>query len=100
MSTFERVREPDPANFQFRGGTVVATGFRFGAAESVLEMAFAFSAPDEAVVDPVSAAFESTPGTRQYEDVAYESDGRLVTVTARMPTERFDGYLPGDPGDR
>lgn len=100
LYTHERVSDPAPENLQFEGAVGAATGMQFDRPKSTFALVFAFSDASEAVVDPVASAFEELPGTRQFENPSSETDGRVVTVTAEMENSRFDGYLPGDPGDR
>lgn len=98
--THERVSDPAPESLQFEGAVGAAIGTRFGRPKSAFLVLFAFSDASEAVIDPVASAFEALPGTRQFENPSYETDGRVVAVTAEMENSRFDGHLPGNPGDR
>lgn len=100
VRTFERVSTPEPENLRFTGCVGNADGFEFSRPKSTFVVTFLYSDPEEAVVDPIREQFEQKPGLNEFDDVSYETDGRTVTVRARMENERFDGYLPGDPADR
>lgn len=100
VETVDPVPETEPGSLRIAGKTGVAHGARLGRPKSEYVLVLAFEDSSEVAVDPVKEFVDRHDGMSEHDDVTYATDGATLTVTAATENDRFDGFLPGDPGDR
>jgi len=99
VQTMDPREESDPARGRFVGNTAFGFGFTVGETTSSMRFTLLFEEAGQADPDRVRTwTDEGLDGLDQYQDYQVEKDGRLVTVTGTIPTEKFDFLDDGDPG--
>lgn len=100
VKTFDPVPKTERGSLQIAGATGIAHGARLGRPKSEYVFVLAFEDSSAVAVEPVEEFVAQHPGMSEYDEVSYSTDGPTLTVSASMENDRFDGYLPGNPGDR
>jgi len=99
VQTMEPREESEPARGRFVGNTAFGFGFTVGETTSNMRFTLVFEEVGQADPDQVRTwTNEGLDGLDQYRDYQVQKDGRLVSVTGTIPTEKFDFLRDGNPG--